>query len=118
VVRDGAYVHVAMATAPQKHWPASVRVVMGRILYGRGMRRLQSVAGTVRLRQQAIKRLSWRRRAGPLGQVDAGAREQCLNRAVSRRIDDLDWSGDRIVGIRHFVFARYTVEGAEVIVME
>jgi len=30
----------------------------------------------------------------------------------------LDWSGDRIIAIRDFVFARYAIEDAEVIVME
>jgi len=30
----------------------------------------------------------------------------------------VDWQDDRIVGIRDFVFARYAIEGAEVIVME
>lgn len=30
----------------------------------------------------------------------------------------LDWSGDRIVGIRDFVFARYAIEAAEITVMD
>jgi len=30
----------------------------------------------------------------------------------------LDWAGDKIIGIRDFVFARYAMEGAEITVME
>jgi RNA polymerase sigma-70 factor (ECF subfamily) len=30
----------------------------------------------------------------------------------------LDWAGEKVVGIRDFVFARYAMEGAELIVMD
>ena len=30
----------------------------------------------------------------------------------------LDWAGDKVVGIRDFVFARYAMEGAKLSVMD
>ena len=30
----------------------------------------------------------------------------------------LDWAGDKVIGIRDFVFARYAMEGAELAVMD